>query len=86
MWCYYRSKWSSWSGKILISVENEKQAREYANKRYEYVRQKELSKSTKVSLEELSAKIAEGELKSLPVIVKADVGGSLEAIKQAWKN
>ena len=45
------------------------------------MRQKELSKSTKVSLEELSAKIAEGALKSLPVIIKADVQGSLEAIR-----
>ena len=43
--------------------------------------QKELSKSTKVSLEEMSGLIAEGKIKQLPVIIKADVGGSLEAIK-----
>lgn len=69
------------AGETLIKVENDKAAREYAQKRYEYLRQKELSKSTKVSLDELSAKIAEGEIKSLPIIVKADVQGSLEAIK-----
>lgn len=69
------------AGEILISVENEKIAKEYANKIHDYMRQKELSKSTKVSIEELSAKIAEGELKTLPVIIKTDVGGSLEAIK-----
>lgn len=69
------------SGETLIGVEDEKTAKDYASKKHDYLRQKELSKSTKVSLEELGAKIAEGELKTLPVIVKADVGGSLEAIK-----
>ncbi|QCD53196.1 translation initiation factor IF-2 [Campylobacter sp. RM16192] len=71
------------AGETLISVKTDKEAREYAQKKAEYLRQKELSKTTKVSLEELSEKIAEGELKSLPVIVKADVGGSLEAIKSS---
>lgn len=69
------------AGETLISVKSDKEAREYAQKKYEYLRQKELSKSTKVTIDELSAKIAEGELKNLPVIIKADVQGSLEAIK-----
>lgn len=69
------------AGEHLVSVKTDKIAREYAQKRYEYLRQKELSKSTKVSLDELSSMIAEGSLKTLPVIIKADVQGSLEAIK-----
>jgi translation initiation factor IF-2 len=69
------------AGDELISVHNEKEAREKANKRAEYIRQKELSKSTKVTLDDLGEKIAEGKIKSLPIILKADVGGSLEAIK-----
>ncbi|WP_170000394.1 translation initiation factor IF-2 [Campylobacter sp. RM9328] len=69
------------AGETLIGVKTDKEAREYAQKKAEYLRQKELSKSTKVSLDELSAKIAEGELKTLPVIIKADVQGSLEALK-----
>ncbi|MBZ7978561.1 MULTISPECIES: translation initiation factor IF-2 [unclassified Campylobacter] len=69
------------AGETLISVATDKEARDYAQKRHEYLRQKELSKSTKVSLDELSAKIKEGNLKSLPVILKADVGGTLEAIR-----
>ena len=69
------------AGETLISVKSEKEARDYAAQKYEYLRQKELSKSTKVSIDELSAKIAEGSLKSLPVIIKTDVQGSLEAIK-----
>lgn len=68
------------AGESVICVKNEREAREYAQKKYEYNRQKELSKSTKVTLDELSAKIAENELKALPVIIKADVQGSLEAI------
>ena len=69
------------AGETLIGVKTDKEAREYAQKKAEYIRQKELSKTTKVSIDELSAKIAEGELKTLPVIIKADVGGSLEALK-----
>ncbi len=71
------------AGDILVAVESEKEAREIANKRKELARVKELSKSTKVSLDELSDLIAEGKIKKLPLIVKADVQGSLEAIKKA---
>ncbi|MEJ2437270.1 MAG: translation initiation factor IF-2 [Sulfurovaceae bacterium] len=69
------------AGEILVAMENEKEARELAEKRAEYAREKQLSKTTKASLDDLSALIAEGQLKTLPVILKADVQGSLEAIK-----
>ncbi|ECZ4670282.1 translation initiation factor IF-2 [Campylobacter upsaliensis] len=69
------------AGEILIAVKSDKEAREYAAKRYEYNRQKELSKSTKISIDELGAKIKEGNLKALSVILKADVQGSLEALR-----
>jgi len=69
------------AGEVLVVMDSEKEARELADKRAEYSRTKELSKSTKVTLEDLSAIIAEGNLKSLPVIIKTDVQGSLEAIK-----
>ena len=71
------------AGDILVAVDSEKEAREIANKRKELARVKELSKSTKVSLDELSDLIAEGKIKKLPILVKADVQGSLEAIKKA---
>ena len=61
------------AGEILIAVKSDKEAREYANKRHEYNRQKELSKSTKVSIDELGAKNKEGNLKSWPGMLKADV-------------
>ncbi|MGP1450889.1 MAG: translation initiation factor IF-2 [Wolinella sp.] len=69
------------AGAVLVSVESDSIAREYAEKRISYLRQKELSRSTKVSFDELSAMVAEGQLKSLPVIIKADTQGSLEAIR-----
>lgn len=71
------------AGETVVKVATDKLAREYAQKRYDYLRQKELSRSTKVTLDELSARIAEGEIKNLPVIIKADVQGSLEAIKSS---
>ena len=69
------------SGSILVAQDSDKEAREIATTRAEHARAKELSKSTKVSLEEMSGLIAEGKIKALPVIIKTDVGGSLEAIK-----
>ncbi|NKQ40502.1 MAG: translation initiation factor IF-2 [Sulfurovum sp.] len=71
------------AGEILVAMESEKDARDLAGKRREYMRTKELSKSTKVSIDELGALIAEGQIKKLPLIVKTDVQGSLEAIKGA---
>ncbi|HGZ71259.1 MAG TPA: translation initiation factor IF-2 [Nitratifractor sp.] len=71
------------AGDVIVGVESEKEAREIAEKRRELARVKELSKSTKVSLDELSDLIAEGKIKKLPVLVKADVQGSLEAIKKS---
>jgi len=71
------------SGEILMEMESDKEAREYAQKRYEYDRHRELSHSTKTTLDELSSLIAEGRLKALKVVLKTDVHGSLEAIRSA---
>ena len=69
------------TGSFMVAMDSDKEVREIATTRAEHARAKELSKSTKVSLEEMSGLIAEGKIKQLPVIIKADVGGSLEAIK-----
>ena len=69
------------TGSFMVAMDSDKEVRDIATTRAEHARAKELSKSTKVSLEEMSGLIAEGKIKQLPVIVKADVGGSLEAIK-----
>ena len=69
------------SGSIMVVQNSEKEAKDIATTRAEHARAKELSKSTKVTLEEMSGLIAEGKIKQLPVIIKTDVSGSLEAIK-----
>ncbi len=69
------------AGAILVGVDSESKAKEYAMKRKSYLRTKELSRSTKVSLDELSSVVASARLKPLHLIIKADTQGSLEAIK-----
>ncbi|QOP43137.1 translation initiation factor IF-2 [Sulfurimonas sediminis] len=71
------------AGEIMMAMNSDKEAKEYAHKRYEYERNKELSKSTKSTLEDMTSMIAEGKLKSLKVVLKTDVHGSLEAIRSS---
>ncbi|MDD2790086.1 MAG: translation initiation factor IF-2 [Sulfurimonas sp.] len=71
------------SGEVMMAMEDEKEARDYAKKRHEYDRHKELSHSTKSTLEDMTSMIAEGRLKSLKVVLKTDVHGSLEAIRSS---
>lgn len=71
------------AGEILMAVASDKEAKEYAKKRYEYDRHKELSLSTKSTLEDMTNLIAEGRLKTLKVVLKTDVHGSLEAIRSS---
>ena len=68
------------AGDIFNSVKDERMARMLAEQRKE--EQKNAGSGLKkVSLEDLFAQIQEGELKELPIIVKADVQGSAEAVK-----
>ena len=71
------------AGATLINLDDDNSAKEYAIKRKSYLRAKELSKSTKVSLDDLSAVVAEGKLKPLRLIIKADTQGTLEALKNS---
>ena len=69
------------TGVSLVAQNTINEAKEIATTRAEHARAKELSKSTKVTLDEMAGLIAEGKIQALPVIIKADAGGSLEAIK-----
>ncbi|GAA0122090.1 translation initiation factor IF-2 [Clostridium faecium] len=64
-------------------VKDEKTARNMADKRKEKIRQENFTASNKVSMENLYSQIQEGKVKELGVIVKADVQGSVEAIRQS---
>jgi translation initiation factor IF-2 len=73
------------AGETFIVVSEERMAKQISLHRQEKIREKELSKLSKVSLEELYDKISKGEVKELNVIIKADVQGSIEAVKEALK-
>ncbi len=70
------------SGDEFNAVENERMARELADKRKQKLRDAELSANAKVSLDDLFAQISDGA-KELKIIVKADVVGSSEAVKSS---
>ncbi|NLX52269.1 MAG: translation initiation factor IF-2 [Deltaproteobacteria bacterium] len=70
------------TGGEFIGVEDEKKARGIAEYWIRKTREKELSASSKITLEQLYEKIKEG-VKDLNVIIKADVQGSIEAISDA---
>jgi translation initiation factor IF-2 len=73
------------AGEAFIVVSEERMAKQISLHRQEKMREKELSKLSRVSLEELYEKIKKGEVKELNVIIKADVQGSIEAVKEALK-
>ena len=70
------------AGDIFYAVDDERMARELVEQRKQ-TEKDELNKSAakKVSLEDLFDQIQQGEIKELPIIVKADVKGSAEAVK-----
>ncbi|MCP4652224.1 MAG: translation initiation factor IF-2 [Candidatus Omnitrophica bacterium] len=70
-------------GDQLFVVPNEKAAKEIATKRKEEEARKKLIAPTHLKLEDLYQKMQEGALKQLKVILKADVGGTLEAVEGA---
>ncbi len=71
------------AGDDFIAVDNEKLAKQVADKRQKEKHQQEIARNTKVSLEDLFAQIKEGDIKELNIILKADVQGSIEAIRQS---
>jgi translation initiation factor IF-2 len=73
------------AGEPFIVVSEERMAKQISLYRQEKIRQRELSKLSKVSLEELYDRIKKGEVKELNVIIKADVQGSIEAVKEALR-
>ena len=69
------------AGATFNAVADEKLARELVEQRKEEARAKANAPVTKVSLEDLFSQIQAGEMKNLNIIVKADVQGSVEAVK-----
>ena len=71
------------AGDTFAVVEDEKLARELVEKRKFDAKEEQFKLYQKVTLDNLFSQIEEGEMKTLPIIVKADVQGSVEAVKQS---
>lgn len=71
------------AGDIFNAVADEKLARELVEQRKHEAKEEVFKQYQKVTLDNLFAQISEGEMKELPLIVKADVQGSVEAVKQS---
>ena len=70
------------AGDEFIAVENERMARELADQRRAKAKEAEFKANSRANLNDLFAQISEG-VKDLNIIVKADVAGSVEAVKQS---
>ena len=71
------------AGDIFITVDDEKIARQISENRKNKDREERLQSDQKISLDDLFNQIQEGKVKELNIIVKADVQGSVEALKQS---
>ena len=72
------------AGDFVQVLEDEKEARQIAERRKEYLQEKSLNADSRVSLEDLYKQIQQGEIKELNVIIKADVQGSIEALRDSF--
>ena len=71
------------AGDTLFAADDDKLNRQVAEERRDRLKAAQVKQAQKVSLDDLFSQMAEGELKDLNLIIKADVQGSVEAVKQA---
>ena len=71
------------AGDIFNAVEDERLARELVEQRRQQAKEEQFKAYQKVTLDNLFSHIEEGDMKELPIIIKADVQGSVEAVKQS---
>ena len=71
------------AGDELVAIEDEKDAKQISMHRTQKLRSKELAKTSRLSLDKLYEKMQQGEVKELNLIIKADVDGSIEAIRDS---
>jgi translation initiation factor IF-2 len=74
------------AGDVFTAVEDEKRARQIALNRQQKEKLAQMAKNKKLTLDDLYAKIKEGEIKELNIVIKGDVQGSIEAIQDAFEN
>jgi translation initiation factor IF-2 len=71
------------AGELVQAVENDRRARQLAQERANRLKTEALARrqARKVSLDEVFARVQEGDIKELNIVLKADVAGSLEALQ-----
>ncbi|MEX0894576.1 MAG: translation initiation factor IF-2 [Balneolaceae bacterium] len=74
------------AGDKLVVPKDEKAAKEIANQRQQLKREQSLRKTKHLTLDDLSRRLALGEVSELNIIIKADVDGSIEALSGALQN
>ena len=74
------------AGDTFYEVKDEKTAKHLIERRKREEREKAINAGTKVTLDNLFSQMEEGKLKQLNLIIKADVQGSVEAVKQSLGN
>ena len=73
------------AGDLFRNFDDEKEARALADRRKRRKQEAERRKTSAMSLEDLSAQIEAGNIKEVPIIIKADVQGSAEAVKSSME-
>ncbi len=73
------------AGDLFRSFDNEKDARAIADRRKRRKIEADRRKTSAMSLEDLSAQIESGDIKEIPIIIKADVQGSAEAVRSSME-
>ncbi len=71
------------AGDMIYAVEDEKLAREFADRAAEFKREEHLKAKANTNLEDMYSDIGDGELKELNIIVKTDVKGTVDAVSQS---
>lgn len=71
------------AGEVFYQVDDEKTARQLAERRREEQREQEIGAGARMSLEALHQKMQSGEVEELKIVLKADVVGSVEAMRQS---
>ena len=71
------------AGDMIYAVKDEKTARSIAQAQKEHEREVKMNATRRVSLDDIFSKIQEGDLKELNIVVKTDVRGTIDAVKQS---
>ncbi len=71
------------AGDQMVAVEDDRTAKLIASRRIDKIKEEQMKKAQRISLDALYSQVQEGSIKELNIIIKADVQGSVEAMRQS---